>query len=98
MPTFLVTSKMSPELRARVQASVRGRRAAPGARLKANSIWWLRVSAGTVVVVLVWTAIALRARAAERLEVSRRQLIERVERESLGLTERDRRIVDRVTT
>lgn len=98
MPTFLVTSKMSPELRARVQASVQGRRAAPGARLKARSISLLRVSAVTVVVVLVWTAIALRARAADRLEAERRLLIERVERESLGLTERDRRIVDRVTS
>ena len=98
MPTFLVTSKMSPELRARVQASVQGRRAAPGARLKARSISLLRVSAVTVVVVLVWTAVALRARAAERLEAQRRLLIERVERESLGLTERDRRVVERVTT
>jgi hypothetical protein len=98
MPTFLVTSKMSPELRARVQASVQGRRAAPGARLKARSISLLRVSAVTLLVVTVWTAIALRARAVERLEAERRLLIERVERESLGLTERDRRIVDRVTT
>jgi hypothetical protein len=96
MPTFLVTSKMSPELRARVQASVQGRRAAPGARLKARSISLLRVSAVTVLVVLVWTAVALRARAVERLESERRLLVERVERESLGLTERDRRIIERV--
>ena len=56
MATLLTTRRMSPELAARVQASVNGRRAAPGARLRPRSVSALRVVAILVIGLALGTA------------------------------------------
>jgi hypothetical protein len=91
VPTLLVTKKMSPELAARVQASVQGRRAAPGARLKPTSISLLRFGLVLVIVSLSsWLALSIR-RAHGETEAQRAALLDRVDNEasSLGPDELD---------
>ncbi|MBK7579617.1 MAG: hypothetical protein IPI67_05350 [Myxococcales bacterium] len=85
MPTLLVTKKMSPELAARVQASVAGRRAAPGARLVPRAISLFRIGALSVTVVsLAWLGWSLH-RASRALEARRAALLERIAKESADL-------------
>lgn len=86
MPTLLVTKKMSPALAARVQASVEGRRAAPGARLAPRATSLFRLGAfATICIAVVWLALSFR-RAHRELELERSALLERARRESALLT------------
>jgi hypothetical protein len=59
MPTLLVTKKMSPELAARVQASVSGKRALPGARVAPRTRSLLRIVLFmTIVASSTWLALS----------------------------------------
>jgi hypothetical protein len=86
MPSFLVTRKMSPELAARVQASVEGRRAAPGATLAPRSISLLRLTLVAVIVGALATWFAARRQADAQLEADRARLLERVRRHARTLS------------
>jgi hypothetical protein len=85
VPSLLVTKKMSPELAARVQASVQGRRAAPGARLAPRAISLLRLGLTVTILLagtwLVWSFRQMR----QETESKRTALLERVRRESADL-------------
>ncbi len=96
MPTLLVTRKMSPELAARVQASVDGRRAPPGAKLAPRATSLLRIGATTTIVVLaIWLGLSLH-RAHRALEARRVELSERVQREAAELGPDEHAAVTRV--
>jgi hypothetical protein len=95
MPTFLGTRKMSPEFRARLAASVRGRSVAPGARLSPRSRSWLRLGAFSVsVAALLTLGIAVR-RDRAALEAGRSALVERARREAATLTSEEKRTPER---
>jgi len=96
MPTLLVTKKMSPELAARVQASVEGRRAAPGARLAPRAISLFRIGAFAVILgAIAWLTISVR-RSHRDLEGQRGALLERVRHESAGLAPEDHTAIERL--
>lgn len=97
MGTLLVTRRMSPELRARVEASVRGRRVAPGARLRARSISALRLLAFLSISGAIAVFAVAKQRSDERFELARASLLSRVRREAAALSARDRAIIARVT-
>jgi hypothetical protein len=89
MPSLLVTKKMSPELAARVQASVEGKRARPGARVTPRIMGLVRLAMfGMMILVVVWLFVAFR-RVQRELESQRGQLLERVRAASASLTPDD---------
>jgi hypothetical protein len=91
MPTFLATSRMSPEFRRRLAASVRGKSVAPGTRLAPRSRSWLRLGAISVTVAAIVTlAVAVR-RDRAALEATRNDLAERARREAATLTSEEQR-------
>src|SRR5687767_3356179 len=96
MPTFLTTRRMSPALAARIEASVQGRR--PGARTSSGPrlVSLLRLTVIAVIVGLTCWILLQRRRAQRELEQERAELIERVRRESAGLSPADRALVSRV--
>jgi len=87
---------MSPALAARVQASVEGRRAAPGATLAPG---WKSLARFTLLAIALgaisWFVVA-RHRARQRLESERSALIERARRESGSLTSDEKAVTTRV--
>jgi len=97
MPTFLTTPKMSPDLVARVQASVNGRRAAPGSRRRAPH---LIVLVRLAVLVLAGTLLALvsyvRARDRAERESERASLSARVAQRLSALDPQDQRTLPRI--
>ncbi len=96
MPTLLVTRKMSPELAARVQASVEGRRRAQGARLAPGGRAVLRIVAITLIVAaLVEAGLAVR-RAHRELEQERATLLQRVRDASAAISPREREVTRRI--
>jgi hypothetical protein len=94
--TLLVTDKMSPALRARVEASVRGHRRTPGRRGAPSLMGLLRLSLVVCFVLLISTFVMARRRAAAELETDRANLLERFRREAAGLTSEQRTIGERV--
>jgi hypothetical protein len=89
MPSLLVTKKMSPELAARVQASVEGKRARPGARVTPRVMGLVRLAMLlAMVLVAVWLVIAIR-RVQKELESQRGELLDRVRGASAGLGPED---------
>jgi len=76
MPTFLTTSKMSPELVERIEASVRGRKRKAGGKLVAQRIVKSMVRIGLVFALAVATAsvTAAERRARQASELSQRDL------------------------
>jgi hypothetical protein len=96
MATSLVTQRMSPELRARVEASVRGRRAAPGATLAPRAVSLLRFGALAMITMAISTVGVSWHRARQELEQERAGLLERVRRESTAVTPYDRAAPSRV--
>lgn len=96
MATFLTTTKMKPEFRARLDANVRGKRALPGGRLAPRSRSWLRLAAfGVSVAAVVTLAVVVRRDRAE-LVAARNQLLERARREAATLATEDQRTLERV--
>jgi hypothetical protein len=96
VPSLLVTKKMSPELRARVQASVEGRRAAPGARLAPRTRSWLRLALVTSIVVLVALLVGTFRQMHRETTSARSALLARLNRESSDLGSDDLRAPDRI--
>jgi hypothetical protein len=88
---------MSSELRARIEASVRGRRVAPGSRLRARSISLLRLFSFAVISAAIALYVINTRRSQARFELARSSLVARARIESAALTARDRAIVSRVT-
>lgn len=96
MPSLLVTKKMSPELAARVQASVEGKRARPGARVAPRVMGLVRLAMFTMMIlVAVWLVIAFR-RVQRELENQRGQFLERVRSTSASVTPEDREAPNRM--
>lgn len=96
MPTFLTTKKMSPELKARVQASVRGDRAVAQRKLTPRAVShlrWLVALSVTLAVVFLWR---VRRQAQAEIEGARSSLLQLHDREASTLTDSDREIVGRV--
>jgi hypothetical protein len=96
MGTLLSNRRMSPELRARIEASVRGRRVAAGSRLRARSISLLRLLSFAVISGAVALYVINARRSEARFELARGALLGRARTESAALTARDRAIVARV--
>lgn len=95
MPTFLVNHKMSPALRARVEASVTGRRHGTQSRLGPRTTMALRVVVLTSIAASVVWLVLTKQRADRETEMLRAQLIERWQRarqplspSELGLSQR----------
>lgn len=95
MGTFLVTGRMSPALRARVAASVRGRRSAlPEAR---RTRWRasLRLLSVALVIAAAWGVARARASVREEVERQRASLLARADAAAAGLGPREHSIVTR---
>jgi len=86
---------MSPELAARVEASLRGRRVPPRARLEARSISLLRLAIVAGLSLLIGSAILSWRRANRELAERRSALVERIEREVASFGPRHREIPER---
>lgn len=96
MPTLLVTRKMSPELAARVEASVQGRRRSPRARLAPRASSLLRIATiALIVTALVEAALAVRS-SHRALEAERAALLARVAHETASLSAEERALPARV--
>lgn len=95
MATLLVTRRMSPELRARVEASVRGRRATPGQKLAPRSRSWLRLGLFTLVAVGVGSILLLRRQVTGELDQQRGELSARLTEEAAAIRDEDRKALDR---
>jgi hypothetical protein len=93
--TFLTTPKMSPELAARVRASVRGPVA--GKKLSPPQVALLRAGALSVVVGLLAWFIVVRRQLGRDLEADRASLLDAVRSESSQLGDRERNMVVRAT-
>jgi hypothetical protein len=92
MPTFLTTPRMSPELAARVQASVNGRRATPGSRRRApHLIVLVRLAVVVLTGMLLATVLYLRARDRDERESERASLAADVTRRRAALDPQDQR-------
>jgi hypothetical protein len=92
MPTFLTTPKMSPELAARVQASVNGRRATPGSRRRApHLIVLVRLAVVVLAGTLVVLVLHLRHRDRVAREQERASLTEAIARRRAALAAEDKR-------
>src|SRR5690349_24292544 len=96
MATFLTTSKMSPELAARVEASVRGRGSHSGRSVSRRSVSLLRFSVVLSAITLVCGIVMLRQRAHLRLESARAELLSEVKRDASALSSRQRQLPTRV--
>jgi len=91
VPTLLVTSRMSPELAARVQAAVSGRQA-PRRPLKSL----LRILTFGFVVASVVGVVHFRQQRLQRLETQRAELSARLQHAGRSLTRTDRELPTRV--
>lgn len=94
MPTLLVTRKMSPELAARVEASVRGRRGRARRTPRARALVRI-VAISLIVVALVEAGLAAR-RAHRQMERERAALLDRVRHASASVTTKQLAVVKRV--
>jgi hypothetical protein len=87
--TFLTTSRMSPELAARVEASVSGRRFAPGTKRSPRKSALIRVLAVMSVALCVLGVALLRKQEKVRVDAERSTLLERVAVEASRVTSSD---------
>jgi hypothetical protein len=94
--TLLVTDRMAPALRARVEASVRGHRGRPGRRGAPSLMGLLRLGLVVCFVLAISTFVMARRRAAAELESDRVNLLERFRREAAGLSAEQRALGQRV--
>ncbi len=94
--TLLVTDRMAPELRARIEASIRGRRATPGHRARPMALALLRMTLVLTFILAIGTFAMARRRASAELEADRASLLARFKREASGLTAEERAIGERI--
>jgi hypothetical protein len=94
--TLLVTDKMSPALRARIEASVRGRQSTPGRRGKPFALAMLRMTLVLTFVLAIGSFAMARRRASAELEADRARLLDRFRKEASGLTAEQRGIGERI--
>lgn len=94
MPTLLVTRRMSPELAARVQAAVSGRRLSSSRPRSLKGA--LRLLTLTFLVTALVGGFYLRQQQVEKLEAERVRLLEVLEKAGRGLTRADRELPARV--
>jgi hypothetical protein len=94
--TLLVTERMAPELRARIEASVRGRRGNSGRRGKPFALAMLRMALVLTFVLAIGTFAMARRRASAELEAERANLLDRFRKEASGLTAEQRSIGERI--
>jgi hypothetical protein len=97
MATFLTTSKMHPELAARIEASVRGKAYKPGAprRLPPRLVLLARAALVLVVTLGVYTVVSGRRHDRAELERTRAGLLDAVGAQSAGITEEEKGAVTR---
>ncbi len=96
MPSLLTTRKMDPELRARVQASVEGRRRAPGTKLAPRIMSLIRIGTfGGMIGLLIWLGLFVR-RTHRELESDRSALLDRVRREAAQLSPDEKAATSRI--
>jgi hypothetical protein len=94
--TLLVTDRMAPALRARVEASVRGHRGKPGRRGAPSLMGLLRLGLVVCFVLAISTFVMARRRAALELESARANLLEQLRTAARGVTAEERGIGERV--
>jgi hypothetical protein len=90
MATFLTTSKMNPALAARVESSVRGRRARPGAARVRRVVALARLVLLLTVAFGIYGAVTTRRRTQRELERARAELLDTVRGHAASLTPEDR--------
>jgi len=97
MATFLTTSKMHPELAARIEASVRGKQYTPGAtkRLPPRLVSLARAALVLVVGLAVYTVVSGRRHDRAELERTRNALLDAVGAQSAWLSPEDKGAVTR---
>ncbi len=95
MATLLTTRRMSPDLAARVEASVTGRRVVPGAKLRPRAISVLRFASLCLVLLALGGVVLVRQRYVANLEQQRTALLERLRREAGSLAAGDLKTVER---
>jgi hypothetical protein len=99
MATFLTTSRMSPALVARIEASVSGRR--PGAERKSWAPLVTALARGAAVafvVAVVAGVIVMRRRDRDALEASRTAVLDALHAQTAGVTDADRGAAGRAET
>ena len=96
MPSFLVTRRMSPELRARVLSSVRGRPRAGAPQRLSPVVARLRLVTIAVIVAAVALLLHVRQQRLRQLEQSRAALLQKVQGHAAQLTAPDRQLPTRV--
>jgi hypothetical protein len=94
--TLLVTDRMSPELRARIEASVRGRRSTRGPSTVPLARALVRFTLVLTVLGLAVTLILARSRATAELEAERAALLAKIRSEAGTLTPGEMGITRRV--
>jgi hypothetical protein len=94
--TLLTTKKMSPELAARVEAEVRGRKKPPGRALPPLAMAMTRFSIlATAIAVVVFFVVA-RKQGKQEIADARANLLERLRVETAALSEEDLKTASRV--
>ena len=95
MPTFLTTRKMDPELRARIRASISGRKKGMRSRVGPRMVALARFLGVATLFAIVVSAALLRRRAHEELETTRNTLLTDVHQKSAQLTAENFAVVPR---
>lgn len=93
--TFLVTRKMSPELAARVRASVRGRRARQGTKRAPRTVALVRLGIAGVLVAAISSLLLLRRQVNDELDGQRAALLEEIRQQSARISADDRHMLER---
>ena len=96
MPTFLTTRKMPPELAARIEARLTGRRAPAGRSVSPLAVSALRFVGLALVVTLVVSYVMFRQAEQRELEAERSALAERLKVAAEGITDEDRALPARI--
>jgi hypothetical protein len=98
VPTLLTTARMSPELAARVEASVRGTGKKPSAGHRPRRALLIRGGALALGVTLVGAIVLVRGRAQTELEQARSELLTFVQERAARITSADRERLTRART
>jgi hypothetical protein len=92
MGTFLLTSKMAPALAARIEASVRGKRAVAGSARRRHLLSLARLGAVAALAGLFAVIVSARKRSAEQLETSRQAVLAAFHRQIRALQPSERQL------